>query len=303
MVRGRPVRVVASARSPEKAAKLATEARVLDFDEPKGFQAALEGIDAIFIATGYTSDMLSQTVLLSDAAVAAGVTHVVHLGADRTGALGRYKHVVWHRLVEEHLEHAFGPSGGRTCTLLHPGFFTSNLQTYAGFPFFDPRSGTVTSLFPPYGVSPWIDSEDIGEVAARCLLDPDRHGGKTYRLAAEPLAIDEVCGILSKVAGRPIGYELVDPDGFLARCKEDTPNDFGKLAYMACIADMIRTTQAAMARASSSGTTRGRPPAVWPEVIREICGREPTSVEDFARREAYRFRLPDSGDGGAKARM
>jgi hypothetical protein len=200
---------------------------------------AQSGINALFIATAYSGDMVSQTKWLVDAANAANVSHIVHLGADTTGALGFYTHVAWHAIVESYIKAEFEGKW----TMLNPGYFTSNLYVYGGNPFFDPKTSTVSTLFPPYGVSPWIDSFDIGEVAARCLLDPARHAGKTHQLATEPLAIDQVCEILSRVVGKKINYKIVEPETLLKDAKEDAPDDFGRLAYMSCIAGMIRMTQ------------------------------------------------------------
>lgn len=182
----------------------------------------------MFIATGYTGDMVHQTKWIVDAAKSAGVTHIVHLGADTTGALGFYIHISWHAVVEKYLETEFSGQG-RSFTNLNPGYFTSNLHTYAGQPFFDPATNTIKSLFPPFGVSPWIATDDIAEVGARCLLDPDQHGGKVYSLATEPMAIDQVCEIISKVVGRKITYKLVEPETVLEDAKKDAPDDYGRL--------------------------------------------------------------------------
>ncbi len=47
----------------------------------RGLGPALEGIDRVFLATGYSVDMLRQSKEFLDAARKAGVRHVVHLGA------------------------------------------------------------------------------------------------------------------------------------------------------------------------------------------------------------------------------
>lgn len=82
---GRRVVIKASARSKAKAEKLAAERPgrgtvVLDFDKPREMKSAFEGVDSVFISTGYTGDMVHQTQWLIDAAREAGVTHCVHLG-------------------------------------------------------------------------------------------------------------------------------------------------------------------------------------------------------------------------------
>jgi uncharacterized protein YbjT (DUF2867 family) len=245
-VNGKPVKIVASARSQEKADALAKARRigtiVLDFDKPQSFQAALKGVDALWLATGYSADMMQQSKFLVDAAVAAGVKHLVHLGADATGASALVGHIAWHLLVESYITSQFS-TGGRTFSLLHPAMFLSNLYSYNGRPWFNPKTSLIAFPIPPYGVVAWIDTWDIAEVGARCLLDPSAHGGKTYKLAGECAPIDEVCEVISKTLGKKIGYEIVPAERFMQEAVESTPNDYFRLAYIQCVANMARTSQ------------------------------------------------------------
>ena len=78
------VEVVAAVRSANKAAAfqdsgLATA--ILDLDDESTHLPALQGVDTLFLLTGYTVDMLRQSKAILDNAATAGVQHVVHLGA------------------------------------------------------------------------------------------------------------------------------------------------------------------------------------------------------------------------------
>jgi NAD(P)H dehydrogenase (quinone) len=53
----------------------------LDLDQADTMAPALEGIDRLFMVTGYTIDMLLRSKDLLNAVKRAGVKHVVHLGA------------------------------------------------------------------------------------------------------------------------------------------------------------------------------------------------------------------------------
>ena len=75
------VEVIAAARNREKASKLGVSSVHLDLDDFSTFAPALEGIDRIFMATGYTVDMLRQSKDLVNSAHRAGVKQIVHLGA------------------------------------------------------------------------------------------------------------------------------------------------------------------------------------------------------------------------------
>lgn len=311
---GKPVKIIASARSQAKAEQLAAAALkpggrktvVLDFDDPRGFANAFQGIDAVFLSTGYTANMMDQSKLLIDASKKAGVKHIVHLGADDTGASSTVGHICWHLLIEAYLKTEF-TSQGRTFTLLHPAMFNQNLHTYNGRPWYNPQTCLVSFPIPPYGLIAWIDCYDIAEVGARSLLNPLKHGGQIYKLAGEYLAIDQVCEILSKTLGKQIGFELVSADRLMREAVEDTPNDYGRLAYISCVAKMTKTSQDALERVSKSTNTkngemaRGKPPKVWPEVIEQVCGRKFTGMAEFARRECGKFGverglLPGSAD-------
>jgi uncharacterized protein YbjT (DUF2867 family) len=70
-----------------------------DYDAHETLRPALEGVNAVFLITGYTVDMMVHSKRLLDAAKAAGVRHIVHLGAlaaDDTP----HAHFAWHQLIE-----------------------------------------------------------------------------------------------------------------------------------------------------------------------------------------------------------
>ena len=73
------VEVIAAARSPEKAASLGVLVVYLDLDKPETIAAALQGIDRVFLATGYTIDMMRQRKDFLNIAKKAGLKYIVHL--------------------------------------------------------------------------------------------------------------------------------------------------------------------------------------------------------------------------------
>src|SRR5471032_1330406 len=73
--------IVAAARNPAKAQSLGVPVVYFDYDRVETMAPALEGVDSVFMLTGYTVDMLKQSYALINAAKKAGVKHIVHLGA------------------------------------------------------------------------------------------------------------------------------------------------------------------------------------------------------------------------------
>jgi NAD(P)H dehydrogenase (quinone) len=75
------VEVFAASRNPTKASDLGVRLRYLDLYDFDSILPALEGIDRVFLMTGYTVDMLKQSKDLVVVAKKAGVEQIVHLGA------------------------------------------------------------------------------------------------------------------------------------------------------------------------------------------------------------------------------
>ncbi len=93
------IEVVAAARTPGKAEQFGVPIVHLDLDKIETFAPALEGVDRIFMTTGYTIDMLRQSKDLVNTAKRAGVQQIIHLGAcgdDDT----RVAHYGWHQFIE-----------------------------------------------------------------------------------------------------------------------------------------------------------------------------------------------------------
>src|SRR5258708_6195143 len=74
--------------------------RLIDLDDPRTFDEALNNVTRIFLITGYTVDMLVQSKSLIDAAKRSGVNHIVHLGAFTTDHDSHATVFAWHQMIE-----------------------------------------------------------------------------------------------------------------------------------------------------------------------------------------------------------
>src|SRR2546423_2835520 len=201
------VEVVRVSRDPDAVEQWRGEGRSavqLDLDDARTFPAALEGIDRLFVMTGYTVAMTHQTKTITDAAADAGVGHIVHLGIFGNGR-STDPHFAWHELVERYIE-----GSGVSWTHLHPHMFMENLLSV-----FTLRDGRLS--WPPGGKpTGWIAGKDLTAVAAKVLTEgPDVHAGKGYWMSTDVLNGAQAAEILSEALGRGIPADVFTPDELL----------------------------------------------------------------------------------------
>jgi uncharacterized protein YbjT (DUF2867 family) len=266
---GKPdVAVRVAVRSAEKAKALAAaNVTPVDFDysKPETLEAAVKGVDRIFLLTPVTPDQVALGKRLIDAAKAAGVRHIVKLSALGVEAepgiqLGR-----WHRELERYIE-----ASGLAYTFLRPGNFMDNF-----IKFYPP--GPDGNIYLPFGNGAvgWVDGDDIAAVAAAALTS-DAHANKAYDLTGpEALTVAQVAGILSEAAGRPVRYV-------------DVPEEAAKKALTDYqMPGWMVDAMMELYSISKAGYTASVTPAV-----QEILGRPPRSFAEFARDNAAAWKAP-----------
>ena len=162
-------------------------------DRPAAVRA-LEGATVLFMVSGAESaDRLEQHRTFVDAAVDAGVEHIVYTSfygaaADCTFTLGRD-----HWATEEHIKAA-----GLSYTFLRDNFYLDVLPLFAG------REGVLRGPAGEGRVSA-VARADIARVAVAVLRDPPAHRNATYHLTGpEALTMTEVAHTITAVTGRPV---------------------------------------------------------------------------------------------------
>lgn len=173
-----------------------------DLERPATFEAALEGIERVFLIARPGDDEPDRTAApFVQAMVDSDVRRVVTLtamGADRRDdvSLGRLE-----RLVEE---------TSLEWTHLRPNWF---MQVFAADPLLSAIRATGRIEVPAADAAiSWVDARDVAAVAAATLTEPD-HGGRAYVLTG-PEALDhaQVGAILGEATGRPLGYRPLDEE-------------------------------------------------------------------------------------------
>lgn len=256
--RGVPVRAAGSdTRRLEACARQGAETVVLDFCSPDTFRAALDGCTGLFLLRPPALSRMRRTLLpFVDVARSLGVKQVVFLsvqGADKN-------RLIPHHAVERALQ--TGPGGW---TLLRPGFFAQNLgDAYRWDIARDAR------LYLPAGTGrvAFVDTRDLAEAAALCLLDPEAHQGQAYSLTgAQALSLQEVAQLLSDALGRPIRYEPASIPGYIRHLRRQGA-PAAQIAVMTALHVGLRFGQGALIDPTLPRLL-GHPPRSMQEYVRD----------------------------------
>jgi uncharacterized protein YbjT (DUF2867 family) len=261
--RGEPVRTMT--RRPESATfPDGVEVVPGDFENPASLDAALRGVDRVFVmsaqaigsASGPTHDWA-----MAQACRKAGVRRVVKLSAlggggdDLRSPIARWMHEGEAAVRET----------GAEWTLLRPGRFMTNVLAWA--PMI--RRGDEVSIPLAHRPTASIDPADVATLA--CLALTERgHAGKTYELSGPEVLtpIDEV-RILGEALGRPLRVNALP----IAAARE------GMLRY----GMPEQVVDAALAQVD---TDRGS--HVLP-TVEEVTGRPARKFADWVRSNLHAF--------------
>lgn len=178
----------------------------LDLNDPRTFDEALQGVDRLFLLTGYTVDMLVQSKAIVDTAKKAGVKHIVHLGVFSPKSDCYDPHFAWHQMIEVYIK-----SSGIPYTFLHPNCFMQNFTGFYGMA----KNGKVRFYANDKKVG-WIALEDVAEASAKILTEgPSKHHEKNYWFSTESLNTKEIADIFSEITGKKFMADMQPPEQFL----------------------------------------------------------------------------------------
>ncbi len=168
-----------------------------DFIDTKTFMEALTGCDVLFlIRPPQLSEVEKIFTPLIEMAIKCRVKHIVFLsvqGVENSNLIPHHK--IEKLIVQSKLAYTF----------LRPAYFMQNFTTTLRTDLVDKKR-----IFLPAGNSKFnlIDVTDIGEVAARILIEPYKHINQTYELTCnERLTFTQMAAELSNVLNTTIQYE------------------------------------------------------------------------------------------------
>jgi uncharacterized protein YbjT (DUF2867 family) len=246
-------------RSAEHAAALrvrGVEAVQGDLGDAASLAPALAAVDRLFLLASPGPDAVRQERTAVDAAVRAGVTHVVKLSVIDADLQSPCRFMRGHAESERHLA-----ATGIAHTILRPNSF---LQGLLGGPASTVREvGTILGAIGDARIS-FVDAADVARVAAVVLTHAE-HDGRTYELTGPaPRGYPEIAEALTRLLGRAVQYV-------------DIPDETLRAGALGAGASLW-LAEGLMELAQYNRT--GRPARVSVDVER-VTGRRPATVEEF----------------------
>lgn len=227
---GWPVRALVRDSFGDKARALeaiGVELRQGDFSDLASIEMAMSGIYGVFsvqpssgqgAAYGVTDeDEVRYGKAVADIALKHGVRHFVYtsVGAAGKGETG-LGHFDSKTEIEEHVRGL-----GMRSTIVRPASFMEMLM----LPGMGLDQGMFSFFMRPDQSMQFIAVDDIGKIVASVFAAPERFAGKTFEIAGDEVAGNEMQEVLSRAAGRPITYSrfpdsLLEQNAFLGRLAE-----------------------------------------------------------------------------------
>lgn len=201
---GQKVRAVV--RDPSKAASLFpadVELAVGDLSRPNTIADALAGAERMYLLSPLAEQLPRWEADAIDAAIRAGVTHVVKQSNMGAGDAERTTMQRWHRESELHLE-----GSGMAWTFVRPTGFMSNALTWAGMI----KAQHTVYAAGGDGKLAVVDPCDIAAVAVVALTQPG-HEGRAYDVTGpQALSAADQTRILADAIGQPINFVGIPDD-------------------------------------------------------------------------------------------
>jgi NAD(P)H dehydrogenase (quinone) len=250
--------VVTSSRTPGGTSPRGAT-RAADFDDPASLSRAFAGADVLLlISAGQNEDdtVIARHRAAIDAAEAVGVGHIVYTSL--TGAADHTGLALSHRWTERRLQ-----DGRADWTILRNGLYVELVVPFVA------QAAATGVLTAPFGFGSWaaVAREDLAEVTARVLLDPDAHRGRTYELGGSSTVTGhDLALVAGEAAGRRVTYA---PFG-LGMLRQAL-GDLGMPAWQVpSVVSTFSSIQAGFLDATSSD-------------LPDLLGREPSPVLEVLR--------------------
>lgn len=235
-----------------------------DYTDPTTFKSALENVDRVFIMRpphlGKPEDLKPFVDALKEQGGIRLVSFLSLLGVEKNP-------VPPHHKIEKYIEQA-----GLPYCHIRPSFFMQNISGVHAFEIkhFNRIVAPVKSA-----LTSFIDTEDIGEIAAKVLSEPELHQNRGYSITG-PAAIDywQAARILSEELGREITY--ANPRPALAKKYWMKIRGMDK-EYCTVMGMLYMMTRFGAAKKTTA-------------VFEQVMGKKPRTFQQFVKKNAACWR-------------
>lgn len=246
------------ARSVERAPEIfGCPAYAAEYRGRAGSEAALAGTTTLFMVSAAESeDRLDEHRSFIDAAVSAGVQHIVYISFFGASPTASFTLARDHAATEEYIV-----ASGVDHTFLRDDLYIDFLPSMVG------EDGVLRGpagdgLFAP------VSRRDIIRVAAAVLADPSAHAGRTYSLTGpEDLTMSDVADLVGRATGRDVRFQNETLEEARASRAPWGAPDWQVDAWI--------STYTAIAEGELAGPTTD---------VETITGRAPESLAEFLER-------------------
>ncbi|KAG9185441.1 hypothetical protein G6011_07985 [Alternaria panax] len=184
-------------RTPSKAPKLPhSEVRQFSYSDHAAASTALKGVHTLFmVSASESAERLDQHRSFVDAAVEAGVQHVVY-----TSFMGAAPDAVFTLARDHYVTEEYIKASGMRWTFLRDNLYIDFMESLVG------ADGVIRGPSGSGRVS-IVAREDVARLAAAVLADPDQHAGISYDVTGrEALSISDVAATISKIRTRDVRF-------------------------------------------------------------------------------------------------
>jgi NAD(P)H dehydrogenase (quinone) len=230
------------------------------YEDGPSMRAALDGIQTLFLVSGYGPARLEQHYTAIDAAVAAGVERIVYTSFLAAAPQATFTHAREHYLTEQHIR-----ASGRRYTFLRPSFYLDRAPGWF--------SGEGVVRGPAgNGTIAWVSRDDLADVAV-AVLTTTGHDGASYDITgAQALTLAEAAEEFSRATGLPASYQPETLEEARASRAKFNPTAWELEAWV--------STYVAIATGEMS---------VVSHTVQALTGHTPQTLADYVRRhpESY----------------
>lgn len=258
-VRGGDDRVIAIARTPEKARGMGVEVRQGDYNNRAGFERALQGVDVVLIISGMDDPdkRIGQHRNVIEAARAAGVRKIVYTSVQGPDEGTGFSPVVQsNRQTEQDVrESGLDWIIGRNGIYIEPDI--DSMDSYRA-------AGEITNCAGD-GKCGYTTRDELAHAYAQLIVS-DRHNGQIFNLHGESLTQAALADYLNLAFGTCLVYRAVSVEDY----KRDRIDALGLFigAVIAGIYAGIR--DGAFDNISQYAQAAGRPHQLWDDYFSQI---------------------------------